>query len=340
MMDEFKQFLENTPVITREAKDAARTRLLRAMHEPIPAPVTRRTFRIPRLTWRLGMAAAAAAAVVVGFGVVLGDNPPAAASVQELGERAAQTAERDPYAANKGTPSTGQWMYVKESLAPLRAEPRPEVDLNKRETLELWYSLDGKKVAMDDGTGKMVTEAVSPGLTDADLAKAPVTPEEVLARIKRAVAEVPASPWNQNASEQERVFKTILDLMGGQPLASEVRAALFRALPKMEGVSVKQDAVDAAGRHGVAFAYTGAQERFEIIIDAGDYRFLGAYAENVADWQFPPAAKPGTTVPQAKPGTTAPPLPSGMTGTVKAGAPVLWSAQLETKVVGKPGDHS
>ncbi|MEU7895597.1 hypothetical protein AB0B45_22420 [Nonomuraea sp. NPDC049152] len=107
----------------------------------------------------------------------------------------------------------------------------------------------------------------------------------------------------------------ILRLMGGQALVPEVRVALFRALPMIEGVSVKPDAVDAAGRHGVAFVYTGDWERFEIIVSSEDYRFLGTYGESVADRTFP----------------------SEKVGTVKAGTPLVWSAQLETKVVDKPG---
>ncbi|GAA3652379.1 hypothetical protein GCM10022224_014090 [Nonomuraea antimicrobica] len=331
MMDEIKQFLGATPVITSEARETARARLLREMHEPAPAPVRRRTLRIPRLTWQLGVATVAAAALVVGFGVLRGDDRSAAlASVKDLGERAARTAEHDPDAAYKRTPTSGQWLYVKETIAPLLAEPRPEVDRDRRETLETWHSLDGKQMAIDDGAGKLVIEEVTTGLTGADLAKAPVTPDAVLAKIKASVAATPASPFDQGASEPERTFKTIGTLMGGQALTPEVRAALFRALPMVEGVSVKQDAVDAAGRHGVAFAYTGAEERSEIIVDAEDYRFLGRYGENLADRPFP---SQGVVTP-------APTSPSEQTGTVKAGAPLVWSAQLETEVVGKPGERA
>ncbi|GAA2311513.1 hypothetical protein GCM10010149_72760 [Nonomuraea roseoviolacea subsp. roseoviolacea] len=326
-MDEIKQFLGSTPVITREAKDAARAQLQRAMRDPLPQPARRRTFRLPRLAWRFGIAAVAASALLVGYGVVRGDDRSVAyADVRELGERAAEAAERHSDDAYTRTPSPGQWLYVKESIAPLLAEPRPEVDRDRRETLELWYSLDGRQVAMDDGAGKLVIEEVSTGLKAADLAREPVTPDGVLAKVKAAVAATPASPFDQGRSEQERAFQTISTLMGGQPLTPPVRAALFRALPKIDGVSVKQDAVDAAGRHGVAFAYTGVRERFEIIVGAEDYRFLGVYGENVADHPFP-----------GEGGPAAPPDVMKLAGTVKAGAPLVWSAQLETKVVDKPG---
>ncbi|MBB3728938.1 CU044_5270 family protein [Nonomuraea dietziae] len=317
-MNEIKQFRSATPVITREAEDAARARLLRAMHEPAPEPVRRRAPRVPRLAWRLVVAGAAAVALVAGLEVVQSDGRPdtvAVANVQELGERAAKSVEgdpHDPYAAYKRTPSPGQWLYVKETIAPLLNEPHPEVDRDSRMTRETWQSLDGKQTALDDGEGKLIIEEARPDITAADLAKSPVTPEESLARIEAVVDATPASPFDDGASRQQRVFQAISQLMREQALTPEVRAALFRALPMVEGVTVKQDAVDATGRHGVAFAYTGQWERSEIVLSSDDYRFLGTYREAIADRTLE-------------------------TITVKAGTPLSWTAQLETKLVDKPG---
>lgn len=41
-MDEIKNFRSSTPVITRDAENAARVRLLEAMREPTPAPPSTR----------------------------------------------------------------------------------------------------------------------------------------------------------------------------------------------------------------------------------------------------------------------------------------------------------
>ncbi|GAA2394109.1 hypothetical protein GCM10010404_59300 [Nonomuraea africana] len=317
-MNEIKQFRSATPVITREAADAARARLLLAMHEPTPEPVRRRAPRVPRLAWRLVVAAAAALALVAGLEVVQGAGRPdtvTVANAQELGERAAQSAETDPYAAYDVTPSPGQWLYVKGTIAPLLNEPHPEVDRDSRMTLETWHSLDGKQTALDDGEGKLVIHEAGPGITAADLAKSPVTPEGSLARIEAVVDATPASPFDEGASRQQRVFQAISQLMSEQALPPEVRAALFRALPMIDGVTVKQDAVDAAGRHGVAFAYTGQWQRSEIVVSSDDYRFLGTYGEAIADRTFP----------------------SDKVGTVRAGTPLTWTAQLETQIVDKPG---
>ncbi|WP_127938172.1 CU044_5270 family protein [Nonomuraea polychroma] len=321
MMDEFGRFLEATPAITREAKEAARTRLLQAVREPVPMPsVPAPSRRRPRLAWRLALAASVALAVGAGVLAVRGDEQPVTtpvASVQELGDKAARSAEIDPY---KITPSPGRWLYVKQTIAPLRKEPESEVDRDKRMTLETWHSLDGKQTALDDGRGKLVIHEVGPGMTGADLARAPVTPEEMIARIGASVDATPATEFDDaGATRQERIFRTISQLLSDQPLVADVRAALFRALPMIQGVSVKQDAIDAAGRHGDAFVYTGALGRYEIIVSPQDYRFLGTYGESVAERTFD--------------------LPGGATRTVKAGTPLVWTARMTAKVVDKPGDQ-
>ncbi|MEV0232174.1 CU044_5270 family protein [Nonomuraea sp. NPDC050786] len=329
MMDEFGRFLDATPAITGESKEAARTRLLEAMREPaptppmpapVPAPMPPPRRRAPRLAWRLVLAAAVALAVGAGIITVRGSERPATApvaSVRELGDKAARSAETDPYEI---TPSPGRWLYVKQTIAPLRKEPEPEVDRDRRMTLETWHSLDGKQMALDDGRGKLVTEEYGPGVTGADLAKAPVTPEEMITRIGASVDATPVTEFGDaDATRQERIFRTISQLLGEQPLVADVRAALFRALPMIQGVTVKQDAIDAAGRHGVAFEYTGTWERNEIIVSAQDYQFLGTYGESVADRTFD--------------------LPGGATRTVKAGTPLVWSARMVAQVVDKAGDQ-
>ncbi|GGP06034.1 hypothetical protein GCM10012278_27810 [Nonomuraea glycinis] len=321
-MDEFGRFLHATPAITSEAREAARARLQAAMREPdahrSASPPPRRR---PRLAWRLALAASVAVAVGTGVLLTREGEPPATtpvASVRDLGDKAAKRAETDPYTT---TPSPGQWLYVKQIQAPVK-EPDPEVDRDKRMTLETWHSLDGKQTALDDGTGKIVIHDVGTGATAEDLARAPVTPEEMIARVGAAVDATPATEFDDvSAARGERIFRRISELLAEQPLVPDVRAALFRALPTIQGVTVKQDAIDAAGRHGIAFVCTGTWVRSEIIVSAQDYRLLGSYRESVADRTYvlhlagvPPR-------------------------TVTAGTLLEWSARMETKVVDKPGDQ-
>ncbi|WP_431899427.1 CU044_5270 family protein [Nonomuraea sp. bgisy101] len=329
-MDEIRQFRGSTPVMTREAEDAARSRLLREMRDPAlalaPAPASVKRRRRPRLAWRLGLAAAAAVAIAGGMTVVRGADHPATvtvASVQELGERAAEASEADPDGV---VPSPGQWRYWKITRATQISEPRPEMDPVKRETVEGWDSLDGRQTAYIDETGKIAIEQIVqdfedvvedvPRVSGADLAQEPVTPEGVLAKVTEIVEKAPASPFGGDASKQQLVFQAILNLMSQEPLTPEARAALFRALPMIEGVTLKQDAVDAAGRAGVAFAFAGETERLEIILSSEDFRFLGTYSETLTEQYHNQGI-----------------------GLVKPGSIMGWTAQLGVGVVDKPGDR-
>ncbi|MGW0203726.1 hypothetical protein, partial [Nonomuraea sp. NPDC003201] len=82
-----------------------------------------------------------------------------------------------------------------------------------------------------------------------------VTPEQMIARIEASIDATPVSEFDDvHATTQERIFQ----LLSEQPMVADVRAGLFRVLSTIQGVSVEQDAIDAAGRHGTASVYTGA----------------------------------------------------------------------------------
>jgi hypothetical protein len=55
-------------------------------------------------------------------------------------------------------------------------------------------------------------------------------------------------------------------------------AALFRATAQIPGVTVDDDVVDAADRHGIAVAYTHNAMRMQLIFDPKTYAFLGTRA--------------------------------------------------------------
>ena len=57
-----------------------------------------------------------------------------------------------------------------------------------------------------------------------------------------------------------------------------VAVKLYRALGVIPGVTVNRDAIDVAGRHGVAFARGGQ----EIILSNGSYRFMGFVTHGAA----------------------------------------------------------
>ncbi|MFF0753187.1 CU044_5270 family protein [Streptomyces sp. NPDC004267] len=73
----------------------------------------------------------------------------------------------------------------------------------------------------------------------------------------------------------QEAFVTIGDLLREQMAPPKVGAALYRAAARIPGVTVVDDAVDAAGRHGVAVARVHAGERTEWIFDRNTLEFLG-----------------------------------------------------------------
>ncbi|MFC5822322.1 CU044_5270 family protein [Nonomuraea insulae] len=311
-MNAIKEFRRNTPAMTVEAADAARARLMTAIHEP-GAARKRTATRASRLGWRV--AAAAALALVVGGTVVaLRDQPGMApvASVAELGERAARAAENDPTPA----PDPAQWLYTKE----LRLTGvEGDVDRDQRDTWERWTSVDGKRSAWYQA-GKLMFQG-SAVMNPAELAKPPVTPAGVIARIKAAVLdEDRRGPQELNGHvPPEMLFMEINQLITEQWLAPEVRAALFRALPTIKGITVTQDVPVADGRRGVAFSLTDAEARSYLILDPATFRYLGTNSTRLKDRTYQWA--------------------DGSKETFKAGTVGL-TAQLEAEIVNQPGQRS
>ncbi len=81
---------------------------------------------------------------------------------------------------------------------------------------------------------------------------------------------------------RQAMFTLIGMLLRDNILPPRVQAAMYQALPKIPGVRLQQDAVDAAGRHGVAFARVTPgtlgfplRLRFEIILDPQTFHYLG-----------------------------------------------------------------
>ncbi|MEU8143421.1 CU044_5270 family protein [Nonomuraea sp. NPDC048901] len=323
-MNAIKEFRRNTPAMTAEAADAARARLMTAIHEPgaarpvsaihEPGAVRKPTAtRARRLGWRLAVAAALAL-VVGGTVVALRDQPAMApvAGVAELGERAARAAENDPTPA----PDPGQWLYTKElQLAGVEGD----VDRDQRDTWERWTSVDGKRSAWYQG-GKLMFQG-SAVMNPAELAKPPVTPAGVITKIKAAILdEDRRGPQELNGHvPPEMLFMEINQLMTEQWLAPDVRAALFRALPTIKGMTVTQDVPVADGRRGVAFSLTDAEARSYLILDPETFRYLGTNSTRLKDRTYKWAG--------------------GSKETFKAGTVGL-TAQLEAKIVNQPGQRS
>jgi hypothetical protein len=95
------------------------------------------------------------------------------------------------------------------------------------------------------------------------------------------LGSLPADP-RALASRLDRIsgghaLRLIGELFVAYLMPPALTAELFQALGDVPGVTVVKDAVDRAGRHGVAFRLPAAASRAyqEIILDPGSYQFMG-----------------------------------------------------------------
>ncbi len=73
----------------------------------------------------------------------------------------------------------------------------------------------------------------------------------------------------------QQAFTRVGDLIRGKYLPSASLAAVFEAAGTIPGVTLVPDAVDAAGRRGIAVARTHEGLRRELIFDPTTYAYLG-----------------------------------------------------------------
>lgn len=110
-----------------------------------------------------------------------------------------------------------------------------------------------------------------------------------------------------------------VQLISEQWLAPEVRAALFRALPTIKGITMTEDVPVADGRRGVAFSLDDDGARQSLVLDPQTFRYLGTNATRLQDRTYERA--------------------DGSKETFKAGT-VSLTAQVEATIVDQPGQRS
>ncbi|MFE2042029.1 CU044_5270 family protein [Streptomyces sp. NPDC059477] len=128
---------------------------------------------------------------------------------------------------------------------------------------------EGETLSLPDEQGN-VPEASLNGPSYDYLTKLTTDPDQLLAKIYKETEGMGNSP-------DQQAFSTIGDLLGESYPPAELYSALFKTAAKIPGVVVVNDAVDAAGRHGIAVARldetSGARE--EWIFDRKTHVFLG-----------------------------------------------------------------
>ncbi|MFD9371956.1 CU044_5270 family protein [Streptomyces sp. NPDC060020] len=124
------------------------------------------------------------------------------------------------------------------------------------------------------------------------LATLPTDPDVLLKKIYTETAGMGRTP-------DQEAFTTIGDLLRESHPPAALTAALYKAAAKIPGVVLVDEAVDAAGRHGIAVAHLDetSGQRTEWIFDKGSLVFLGERTVQVSGSSGEQGLiKPGTVV--------------------------------------------
>lgn len=240
--------------------------------------------------WRRpALVAAATAAVVAALTVAVPSEEPAPAASKE----AVALLEDIALAAERAEAPTGirddQFVYIRSrgGWTEQRGDDVP-AKLQPVHQREIWLSVDGSREGMlhspYDRADHEPLEKQTPGVpsnTDyRHLQTLPTEPDEMYAWLN-SVSE-------GSDSKDEANFVLVGDLARESLMPPAQAAALYRAAANIRGVFVVDDAVDAAGRHGVAVARIDDGERVELIFDKRTKEFLGEREVAVEDlpWGF------------------------------------------------------
>ncbi|WP_328495034.1 CU044_5270 family protein [Streptomyces sp. NBC_00414] len=288
-------------------------RLMAQIHEQVQreertaapaAPAKARRFRLPRPAITLpAMAFGLSAAIVAGV-VTFGDHE----GVQESGVATGPALTTDVgTASTKGVPQlldqislaaaegdhptvkAGQYIYIESMVADTHVKTVDDKSSLVSEELhrrQIWNSPDGVKGWLIDPAVNESPEGETLTLPDEQgntpkahlgspsfdyLTKLTTDPDALLAKIYKETK-------GQGNTPDQQAFTTIGDLLSESYPPAELYPALFEAAAKIPGVVVVDDAVDAAGRHGVAVARLDetSGQREEWIFDKKTHVYLGA----------------------------------------------------------------
>jgi hypothetical protein len=301
-----------------DAVAAGRHALLAELHRPAAAPVRRRRPR--RLLATAAVAAALAVGIttaqVVGIGSLPGGPGATVANAAELGTLAAAAAEREPWVP----PRADQWVYKRTRNAAGDFDMNRSwegVDPAHSNDVSDWTRVDGRAVAYVGIDGRFVvhedgddelTRIGGPMFGVWNYHTLPTDREALLARIK--------TPYDGQVgpTTDGNVFSTIASMLQ-DPMPPALRSALFRLLPTLDGVVLRRDVADQAGRRGVAFELSSGDWREWIVVDPSSFAFLGYTVVATRDYRR-----------------------QGDAGVTRAGTVVQSSAVVASRIVDHAGD--
>ncbi len=329
---------ESAELLARTARDLPvgrhqfhRERLLAQIHDmqreermAKGAPAKARRFRLPRPAIVLPAMAAAVAGIVVAGSAVSGGGgaeggvatgPPLTTQIgtattkgvpQLLDQISLAAAE----VSHPEDVRPGQYIYIESKTADTfvkTVDDKSSLASHELQRRQVWMSPDGTKGWLIDPAVNDSPEGETLSLPDEQgntrkaylnapsydyLAQLTTNPDSLLDKIYKE------TKGHGNSPDQE-AFTTIGDLVGESYPPAELYPALFKAAEKIPGVVVVNDAVDAAGRHGVAVARLDetSGQREEWIFDEKTHVFLGERTVQVRKGTGVDALiKPGTVL--------------------------------------------
>ncbi|KAB1990067.1 CU044_5270 family protein [Streptomyces triticiradicis] len=263
--------------------------------DPTPAPAPRRRLTRPAVLVPLAstVLAGALALTLTVTGGAHGPAPTDRAATDGARARSASvTLNRIAVAAmaSDATPvRDDQFVYVRSLTVENKGTFEGPVELGAPHTVETWTSQDprplktlgwmresGKDAVMPDETIPIESsDAVPAGIdhpTYAWLSSLPTDPDALLTLLRRDVRV------SDGESREQAVFSLIGDLLSQTLMPPRNTAALYKAAARIPGVEEIPNAVDVAGRHGIAITREDASSatRDEWIFDKRSLAFLGA----------------------------------------------------------------
>lgn len=263
-------------------------------HVPVPAPAPRRRLTRPAILVPLAstVLAGALALTLTGTGGPGSASAERAATGSAHAQSASLTLHRIAVAAMASdvTPvRDDQFVYVRSLTVSNKGTFEGPVKLGAPHTVETWTSQDprplktlgwiresGKDAVMSGETIPIEsTDAVPAGIdhpTYTWLSALPTNPDALLSLLRRDVRV------SDGESREQAVFSLIGDLLSQTLMPPRNTAALYKAAARIPGVKEIPDAVDVAGRHGIAITREDASSatRDEWIFDKRSLAFLGA----------------------------------------------------------------
>ncbi len=309
-LDVVRDFRTDTPPAGPEALSRARWALLREMHEPAGRgrrPGNRRAWL---MATGLAAALAAAGVLVIAHGPATPDTQGPTADAATVLRQAALAAEHEQIVPAR----PDQYVFI-ESVENYRGETfdcdgkadqshcTAQRDPASRRLRQVWLPVDGAHdgllrdrpeqgsaawnetplpacqpdtsgVSRSPGTQSANQPVAVCGASGAYLVDAPTDPT--------AMTEYLRKKASQPAGEAE-LFTAAGDLIRETYVPPASLAALFRAVAAIPGITVVQDAVDAAGRHGISVGIDGHGYRNELIFDRTTFAYLGSRAVALQD---------------------------------------------------------